>query len=223
MLNTGRCGSLTLATACQAAILNYTSGHESRAHIFDGTRLDYPDQHIEVDNRLSYFLGGLAAKYPEDVFYVHLTRNPDDVARSFLARWDRAANPPALAAIRAGIRRRAARKRRCRYWRKSNLISAFGNDIILGGPDWDEDMDRLMACRLYVESTTANIRHFLRDKPHMEMQIDSAAEQFEEFCQRIGADADMTVARDELASVRNADVHSAARGRAKLAVGSLLP
>jgi hypothetical protein len=46
------------------------------------------DNHIEVDNRLSWFLGRLEQRYGHSAFYVHLTRNPDEVAESFVARWN---------------------------------------------------------------------------------------------------------------------------------------
>jgi hypothetical protein len=82
VLSTGRCGSLTFAKACEH-ITNYTVGHESRAHMIGPERLNYPDNHIEVDNRLCWFLGQL----PEDAFYVHLTRDPEEVARSYSRRW----------------------------------------------------------------------------------------------------------------------------------------
>ena len=50
-------------------------------------RLDYPEDHIEADNRLSWFLGRLDEKYGDDAFYVHLKRNDQDTARSFSLRY----------------------------------------------------------------------------------------------------------------------------------------
>lgn len=50
-------------------------------------RLDYPENHIEADNRLSWLLGRLDKKYGDDVFYIHLKRNESDVARSFTRRY----------------------------------------------------------------------------------------------------------------------------------------
>jgi hypothetical protein len=50
-------------------------------------RLDYPRNHIEVDNRLCYCLGRLDEKYGDDAVYVHLTRNELATAKSFLNRW----------------------------------------------------------------------------------------------------------------------------------------
>lgn len=86
VLSTGRCGSLTFANAC-AHMTNFTSGHETRCREFGDSRLAYPDYHIEVDNRLSWFLGRLEKKYGDEAVYVHLFRDADAVARSYNQRW----------------------------------------------------------------------------------------------------------------------------------------
>ena len=86
VLNTGRCGSVTFSKACEH-ITNYTIGHESRIHDWRN-RLAYPDNHIEVDNRLSWFLGGLEKFYGDQAIYVHLLRDTYNIARSFVDRWD---------------------------------------------------------------------------------------------------------------------------------------
>jgi hypothetical protein len=86
VLNTGRCGSLSFTKACRH-IANYSVGHESRSHLLGPARLDYPDNHIEVDNRLSWFLGRLDARYGNDAIYVHLKRNDTATAMSFVRRY----------------------------------------------------------------------------------------------------------------------------------------
>ena len=85
MLNTGRCGSTTFVKACQY-ISNFTSAHESCSTYIGEQRLAYPDNHIEADNRLSWFLGRLDKKYGNNAFYVHLTRNLNQTAESFSKR-----------------------------------------------------------------------------------------------------------------------------------------
>jgi hypothetical protein len=90
VLCTGRCGSKTLAAAC-SHITNYTVGHETRARLLEG-RLDYPDWHIEIDNRLVWFLGGLEEAYGDDPLYVHLHRDPELVAASHARRYDNPAS-----------------------------------------------------------------------------------------------------------------------------------
>lgn len=51
-------------------------------------RVKYPDSHIEVDNRLSWFLGRLDRRYGNDAFYVHLKRNREDTAKSLVRRYE---------------------------------------------------------------------------------------------------------------------------------------
>jgi len=85
VLTTGRSASTTFARAC-AHIENYTVGHESRWGLLGEARLAYADQHIEVDNRLTWLLGLLDARFADDAFYVHLVRDRDAVARSYCGR-----------------------------------------------------------------------------------------------------------------------------------------
>lgn len=85
VLNTGRCGSTTFIQACQH-ITNYTALHESRVNLIGKARLSYPSDHIEADNRLSWFLGRLDREYADNAFYVHLTRDLTNTATSFAKR-----------------------------------------------------------------------------------------------------------------------------------------
>ena len=85
ILNTGRCGSTTFIKACEH-ITNYSAGHESRVTLIGDQRLAYAENHIEVDNRLSWFLGRLDEKYGDSAFYVHLHRDVQQTAASFAQR-----------------------------------------------------------------------------------------------------------------------------------------
>lgn len=85
VLCTGRCGSVTLVEALKTAT-NYTVEHESHWGQVMPHRIDFPDDHIEVDSRFAWVLGGLGERYP-DAFYVHLTRDRTKVAKSFNRRW----------------------------------------------------------------------------------------------------------------------------------------
>ncbi len=85
ILNTGRCGSTTFIKACQH-ISNFSSAHESRCDLLGDARFDYPDNHIEADNRLSWFLGRLDKHYGNNAIYVHLRRNNEDTASSYARR-----------------------------------------------------------------------------------------------------------------------------------------
>jgi hypothetical protein len=100
VLCTGRCGSTTFAKAA-SHIVNYTAGHETRSSLVGAERLAYPPNHIEVDNRLSWVLGRLEAKFGKDARYVHLLRDPVQTARSFEHRWNSAQG--IITAYRDGI------------------------------------------------------------------------------------------------------------------------
>lgn len=86
VLCTGRCGSTTFTRAA-SHIRNYTADHEARVQRLGDERLSYPPNHIEVDNRLAWMLGRLEESFGKDAFYVHLKRNPEEVARSYDQRW----------------------------------------------------------------------------------------------------------------------------------------
>jgi hypothetical protein len=85
ILSAGRSGSQTFARAC-AHIANYTSAHESRSGLLGAAHFDYPDGHIESDNRLSWLLGRLDRRFGDRAFYVHLTRETGPVAASWAKR-----------------------------------------------------------------------------------------------------------------------------------------
>lgn len=86
VLCTGRCGSTSFSKACNH-IKNYTCGHESNWTLVGEERLAYPENHIEVDNRLSWLLGRLDKTYGDEAFYVHLRRDNEETAKSFNKRW----------------------------------------------------------------------------------------------------------------------------------------
>lgn len=98
VLTTGRSGSLTFAEACRH-ISNYTTGHETRVGLVGRERLNYPDRHIEVDNRLAWFPGRMEAAFGDSAFYVHLLRDDEATAASHVKRW----NKPAMQSYRKGI------------------------------------------------------------------------------------------------------------------------
>ena len=77
---------MTFIQACKH-ISNFSSSHESRCGLLAEARLDYPENHIEAGNRLSWFLGRLDKQYGNSAFYVHLKRNVNDTATSFVRRY----------------------------------------------------------------------------------------------------------------------------------------
>jgi hypothetical protein len=85
ILSAGRTGTHTFARACDH-ITNYTSAHESRSGLLGEAHFDYPDNHLESDNRLSWLLGRLDRRFGDRAFYVHLTRETRTVAESWAKR-----------------------------------------------------------------------------------------------------------------------------------------
>ena len=174
VLCTGRCGSTTLARAC-GHLTNWTAAHESRTPLLGADRLAYPARHIEIDNRLSWLLGRLDTVWGDRAAYVHLTRDPAAVARSFAAR------------ARQGI------------------LRAYGRDILMPHRKWTPARPPIALAADYVETVTRNIEHFLRGKTHVaRIALETIGPDFDLFCTWIGAEGDLTAARAELSVRHNA-------------------
>jgi hypothetical protein len=176
VLCTGRCGSTTLARAL-GHLDNYTSAHESRIAQIGPGRLDYPVGHIEVDNRLAWFLGRLDARFGDKAAYVHLTRNPDAVALSFVKR------------------------------QHFGIMNAYARQIILRphADMPDDDPLALTIAHDYIATVTANITAFLRDKTHVfHMALESIGPDFDRFCDWAGATGEMARAQKALSMQHNA-------------------
>lgn len=177
VLCTGRCGSTTLSKALGHAT-NYTCAHESRSgRITD--RLDYPDQHIEVDNRLSFMLGSLYKRYPDD-FYVHLRRDREAVVRSYTKRFH----------TRAGIMR------------------AYANGIVQNTRVPSDPAQRRRLAQLYVDATEDNIALFLSGvgprQAYVEIDGSAVSSDLFHLWQSIGAEGDLSAAQAELTKHYNA-------------------
>lgn len=175
VLCTGRCGSTTLARAAQHAT-NITAGHETRAHLLWG-RLDYPDDHVEVDNRLAWFLGGLDKRYGDDPVYVHLTRDPEETAQSYSHRW------------RGPV----------------SLVRAYGNGIVQSRRPLNEDQDWLDVSRSAIAAVTENIEAFLATKSKVvHASLPDLRDGFDEMWKRAGLDGDLDAAHETLTRRHNA-------------------
>ena len=168
VLSTGRCGSLTFARAC-SHIANYSAAHESRVARLGDDRVAFPPDHIEVDTRLSWFLGRLDRAYGDSAFYVHLTRDPEKVAASWARRFH------VLGGMATGYR-----------------------DHILAAPTAPRPISRAEAAADYVRTVTENIELFLSDKSRtMRFRFEEAEEAFPDFWSRIGAEGDLQAAMAE--------------------------
>jgi len=174
VLGTGRCGTFSFVHACQH-ITNYTCGHETRSCRLGDDRFAYPDNHIEADNRLSWFLGTLDRRFGKEPLYIHLLRNPEEVARSYNRRWQK----------------------------RVHIIPAFAYGVMHRVRDWQEK-DRIDVCRLYVQSVNDNITMFLRDKPKtIVINLENIQEGFREFWHMSGATGDLEDAIKEWKKPQN--------------------
>ncbi len=158
ILSTGRCGSSTFIKACQH-IYNYSAAHESHIAKYAQQRLAYPNNHIEADNRLAWFLGRLDIAYADKpVFYVHLQRDREDTARSFTKRWD------------------------------YGIMRAYRKDILLGLENTQDIQQRLAISRDYYDTVNSNITFFLKHKPNsMVFSLEHAQRDFGQFWEQIKA------------------------------------
>jgi len=174
VLCTGRCGSVSLARALEYAE-NYTCGHETRSQYVGQKRFDYPANHIEVDNRLSWLLGRLDNAFGKDAFYVHLKRDVNKTAQSFAKRFDK------------------------------GIMAAYHTAILMQGRKKNPDLDPLDFCLDYCNTVNDNILHFLRDKPHqLTVHMESMDAQLPELWRAIEAEGDVALALKEFDNKHNA-------------------
>jgi hypothetical protein len=179
VLCTGRCGSTTIVRAMEHST-NYSAGHETRSHLLGDARLAYPPRHFEADNRLSWFLGRLETAFGQSAFYVHLTRDVEDVVRSMVARKD------------------------------IGIMLAYSQGLVMNGQKRNPGASDEAFARDLVETVTANITDFLRDKPHqMAFRLERASTDFPELWRRIGATGDMPSAMAEFMFRHNEGVPTA--------------
>ena len=88
ILSPGRTATKTL-TYIFSKVPGYTSGHETRCKYLGGERVDYPENHIECDNRLSWFMPRLTKKYSKEAVLVVVHRDHESVAKSYNHRWQK--------------------------------------------------------------------------------------------------------------------------------------
>ena len=164
VLCTGRCGSTTFVRAC-GHMQNYTTAHESRCHLIGHERFAYPPDHIEVDNRLVWFLGRIERTFGDRARYVHLVRDPEATARSYAKRADR------------------------------GIIMAYRTEILMRALRRNAKATTMDFCRDYVETVTENILAFLHDKSAvMTVRLEEAEADFARFWGWIGAIGDVEAA-----------------------------
>lgn len=176
ILCTGRTGSSAFIEACKY-ITNYTCGHESRVSLLDDDRFDFPDNHIEADNRLSWQLGRMEEIFGDDPVYIHLIRNKEDTARSYMNR----------------------------FFKRKSIISAYSEGILMTPPETLNDEDKLNISKDYYEAVNANIRLFLMNKSKtMKIQLRNVKLDFTKFWMMIGAEGNLEAALETFNRKHNA-------------------
>jgi hypothetical protein len=169
VLCTGRSGSTSFIKACQH-ISNYSAAHETLSNSCGDKRFDFPKNHIEADNRLSWQLGQLNEKFGKNAFYVHLKRNSKSVAKSYYKR----------------------------FLLPKSMIYAYANGIKKLPPESLNPNERFEVCLDYVETVNANIKYFLEDKPHkIEIDLEDIKPKFESFWKTIKAQGNLNLALSE--------------------------
>lgn len=174
ILCTGRSGSSAIIKACKH-IKNYSASHESLSQAFGKERFNYPDNHIEADNRLCWHLGHLNKYYADEPFYVHLKRNKEKTAQSFMKRF---------------------------Y--QDSIIDSFCGGIRMMPSEILSKQERLQACYDYIDTITLNVEHFLSDKNKvMIINLETIEKDFEIFWSQINAEGNFENAINEFKNQYN--------------------
>jgi hypothetical protein len=176
VLTTGRAGSVAFIAACHH-IKNFSAAHESRVHLIGEDHFNYPDNHIEADNRLSWFLGTLDSKFGDHAMYVHLTRDRETVAKSYLKRYD--------------------------YER--GIMKAYHQGILRGNTTGLDPLDICLDyCDAVNENIRHFLKDKTHT---MDIQLEKILEQFPVFWERIGASGDLKASLQEWSQPRNQSVN----------------
>ena len=174
VLTTGRAASKTFAHACKH-LDGMTAGHETNRRKIS-FRLDYPDQHVEVDNRLVWFLGGLDRRYAdENTFYVYLTRETDKIVESYLLRWHL----------------------------KISITRAFFHGILMN-PKKPHPETARKSTYLFVSTVDENIRFFLKNRRNWaQVRVEHMERDFFAFMRDAGLSGDIDAIREALRETKN--------------------
>ena len=171
-----RSGTTTFFKAC-SHITNYTVAHETNQNsILRHFNMWYPDNHIEIDNRLTFNLGWLDLYHP-NAYYVHLQRDLINTATSLSKR----------------------------YFNHGNVVRGYLDSIIGVRPEKVPDHHLFGVAMQFVNMTRYNIYAFLKGKKHMDFHIDiDPQNSFKKFWDAIGAEGDLNAALAEFQIKHNA-------------------
>lgn len=174
VLTTGRAASKTFAYACKH-LDGMSAAHESNGGKI-ASRLAYPDNHVEVDNRLVWFLGGLDKRYKdEETFYVHLTRDADKVVESYLMRWHLTIS----------------------------ITRAFYHGILMNPKKPDVATARESGY-LFIETVDENVRFFFKNRSNWaHVRVENLEQDFFEFMKKAGLTGDVDKISQVLRHINN--------------------
>lgn len=174
VLTTGRTGSLSFERAC-SHMTNYTAAHESRCQLMGDERLNFADNHIEIDNRLVWFLGALDKKYGDNAIYIHLKRDDVQVAKSYAKRWNR----------------------------ETSIVRAYAYGVLKLQEHHIKNPEAI--CLDFVQKTNANSEAFLSNKTKsMTFNLENLDADFKLFWDLVGAEGDFQNALAAFKSGHNA-------------------
>ena len=169
VLCTGRTGSVSFYKVCNH-IKNFTISHESRENL----DFKYDTNHIEIDNRLCWFLGRLDKNYGDNAIYVHLKRDLDKVAESFSQRF---------------------------YYKRGISLAYKYNLLRTKQISGKSDIE---ICRDLVKTCEENILFFLENKSQViKIDVENFREGIKKFWTFIDAEGDLNRALQELEIKRN--------------------
>ncbi|MBO7922675.1 hypothetical protein J5X92_10635 [Alteromonas sp. K632G] len=177
VLSAGRAASTTFARAC-VYIDNYSCAHESNAQMLFPQRMTYPNNHIEVDNRLVWFLPLIESYSKGETYFVYLKKDLDKIAHSYELRW--------------GLR--------------ESIVKAFGHGILMRPKI--SHLERIDICRSYTQFCEESILSFISDKRSITIEVDNIKEGFDQFFDDIGACGDKEAALEELSIKYNVNSQS---------------
>ncbi|MDR9447709.1 MAG: hypothetical protein RI535_00630 [Psychroflexus sp.] len=175
VLCSGRTGSLTLSKSCQH-ISNYTCNHESKVQLRFNDRFKFPDQHIEIDNRLIWQLGSLQNNIGDDARYVYLKRDLSKVKKSFINR----------------------------LYQPKSIFYSYCESVKKSTPENKSATEIDQLADDFLKTVDDNIRFYLKDKSYqMEFQLENYATDFSKFWDFIAAKGDYDKAVSEFSKQHN--------------------
>jgi hypothetical protein len=137
-------------------------------------RIKYPQNHIEVDNRLAWFLSRLNKTFGDDAYYVHLTRDSQAIATSYCERWHL----------------------------NESIVKAYGHGLLMNNKI--PKQDRMKYCLDYVDTVNFNIAQFLEDKTKvLTIDVSELTVRFSDFFHFIEADGNVENCIKELGIISN--------------------